>query len=439
MFDILFCNADIITMCDESRTVLNGYVGVEGKYITYVGKDLPSAPSKRTIDCTGKILMPGLINTHTHTAMSLLRGYADDYALNEWLFDKVFPVEGRLTAEAIEAGVRLGFAEMIRTGTTSISDMYYFQPMAAQVALDMGIRASFCNGIICFDADSFNPDADRGVQETITLSREFHNAGNGRIKADASIHAEYTSSPKIWHFVNNLADKYNLNMQIHLSETKSEHENCIEKYGKTPSQILAENGVFDRKTIAAHCVWLSEDDMDLLAKKGVSCAHNPISNLKLASGIASVRKMTDHGMNVALGTDGCCSNNTHDLFEEIRAAALLAKGISYDPTALCAYDALKLATVNGALAQGRENEVGRIKEDLEADIILLDMNSPITRPMYDPISAVVYSASGRDVCMTMIQGKILYENGEYKTVDIEKAISDADELAKKIISGEDLC
>ncbi len=439
MFDILFCNADIITMCDETPTVSGGYVGVEGRKITYVGKERPEGEVKRTIDCKDKILMPGLINTHTHTAMSLLRGYADDYALNEWLFDKVFPTEARLTAPAIEAGVRLGFAEMLRTGTTSISDMYYFQPHAAQIALDMGIRASFCNGIICFDADSFNPDADRGVSETIILAEQFHNAGDGRIKADASIHAEYTSSPKIWQFVLDMADKYNLNMQIHLSETKSEHENCIEKYGKTPASILAENGVFERKAIAAHCVWLSEDDMDLLSSKGVSCAHNPISNLKLASGIAPVRKMMDHGMNVALGTDGCCSNNTHDLFEEIRIAALLAKGISYDPTALCAYDALKLATVNGAIAQGREKEVGKIESGMEADIILLDMHTPITRPVYDPVSAVVYSASGRDVCMTMIQGKILYENGEFKTVDIEKAMADADALAIKITSGEELC
>ncbi|MBQ9832754.1 MAG: amidohydrolase [Clostridia bacterium] len=436
MFDILFCNADIITMCDENPVIRGGYVGINGKHITYVGNERPEGKAKRCIDCCHKVLMPGLVNTHTHTAMSLLRGYADDYALNEWLFDKVFPVEARLTEQAIEAGVTLGFAEMLRTGTTSISDMYYFQPKAAQIALDCGIRASFCNGIIAFDADAFNPESDRGVTETKILAERFHNAGDGRIKADASIHAEYTSSPKIWHFVNDMADKYGLNMQIHLSETKNEHENCIEKYGKTPTAILAENGVFERKAIAAHCVWLSEDDMDILASKGVSCAHNPISNLKLASGIANVRKMLDHGMNVALGTDGCCSNNTHDLFEEIRFASLLAKGTSYDPTALCAYDTLKLATVNGALAQGRENEIGRIKCGLEADIILLDLSSPITRPYYDPISAVVYSTSGRDVYMTMIQGKILYENGEYKTIDIEKAIANADSLATKITNGE---
>lgn len=438
MFDILFCGADIITMCDESPVIREGFVGVTGKKVSYAGREKPEGDAARIIDCKHKILMPGLVNAHTHTAMCLLRGYADDYALQDWLYNKVFPVEAKLTPKAVMAGVRLGFAEMLRTGTTSISDMYYFQPQMAQLALDCGIRASICNAVIAFDEDAFDPKADRAILETIELAEYFHGKGDGRIRADAAIHAEYTSTPKTWRTVVGMAQKYGLCLQVHLSETEAEHKECIGRHGKTPAAVMAENRVFDVKAIAAHCVWITDDDMDILAQKGVSCAHNPVGNLKLASGIARVKAMQERGMNVALGTDGCCSNNTHDLFEEIKAAALLAKGTSLDPTALSAYEALKLATVNGARAQGRENEIGKIQAGMEADIILVDLSEPMTRPVYDPVSAIVYSVRGSDVCLTMVQGRVLYENGLYHTIDIERAIEEADMYAKKIANGEAL-
>ena len=427
MFDILFKNAAVLTMDDTRPFIEKGFVGVQGGKIAYVGEAEPAESAKRVIDCKNKALMPGLVNAHAHTAMCLMRGYADDYALQEWLFDKVFPVEARLDARAVLAGVRLGFAEMLRTGTTSLSDMYCFQPEAARLALESGMRASFCNGIVALG--EFDPVNDRSMVETRALISEFHGAGNGRIKADVSIHGEYTSPPETWRYAVELGQKHGLNMHVHLSETKREHDECVEKHGKTPARRFYEHGVFDLKTIAAHCAWVTDEDIEILALKGVSCAHNPVSNLKLASGIAPVRKMLARGVNVALGTDGCCSNNTHDLFEEVKLAALLAKGITGDPTVLPAYEALKLATVNGARAQGRENEIGRIMEGLEADIILIDLNAPTVRPVYSVESALAYSATGERVCLTMVQGKVLYESGSYTTIDIEEAYNEVERYA----------
>lgn len=432
MLDTLFVKADILTMDDARPVLRGGFVGVKAGKIVYVGDHKPPEDAKREIDCAKKALMPGLINTHAHTAMCVMRGYADDYTLQEWLFDRVFPVEARLDERAVLAGARLGFAEMLRTGTTSVSDMYYFQTAVAELALEVGIRASLCNAVVALGS-GFDYENDRSTQETRALIADYHGAGGGRIRADVSIHAEYTSPPEVWRRVAELGQKHGLNMHVHLSETKKEHDDCVQKYGKTPARRFAENGVFDLKTIAAHCVWVSGDDMDLFARHGVSCAHNPVSNLKLASGIAPVREMLSRGVNVSLGTDGCCSNNTHDLFEEIKLAALLAKGTALDPTAMPAYQALKLATVNGARAQGRENEVGRIKEGLEADIILVDLGSPMTQPYYSPESAVVYSATGERVCLTMVQGKVLCENGAFTTIDLERAYDEVERHAVKLV------
>jgi 5-methylthioadenosine/S-adenosylhomocysteine deaminase len=217
-----------------------------------------------------------------------------------------------------------------------------------------------------------------------------------------------------------LAAENNLRLQIHLSETEAEHEACVKRYGKTPAKILSENGVFSRKTTAAHCCWLTEGDMDILAANGATAAHCPISNLKLSAGAAQAAKMQAHGINVALGTDGACSNNNLDLFEELKTAALLQKYLTKDPTTLPAYEAIKLATVNGAIGQGRENETGKIAVGYDADMIMLNLDAPHLFPLNDPCSAVAYAASGSDVDLTMVQGRILYESGEYKTIDMEK-------------------
>ena len=433
--DYLFQNATVLTMCDERPVLQNGFVGVAGGKVVYVGETAPEEPAARTIGCRGKFLLPGLVNAHAHTAMCLMRGYADDYTLQTWLYEKVFPVEARLDERAILAGARLGFAEMLRTGTTSASDMYFREPAVAALALECGMRVSLSNAVLAFDEATYDPEKDRAIQETRALIRDFHGAGNGRIRADAAIHAEYTSYPAVWRYVTDIARENGLVLQVHVSETKKEHEECLARRGVTPTRALYDAGVFEAKVLAAHGVWLSDEDMDIFAEAGASVAHCPVSNLKLGSGIARLAEMKRHGMNVALGTDGCCSNNTHDLFEEVKLAALLQKGVSGDPTCVTAYESLKMATVGGAKAQGRENEIGRIAEGFDADLILIDADSPILRPVYDPISTTVYSATGRDVCLTMVQGRILYENGQFTTIDVEQAMHEVEHYAVPIVRG----
>ena len=377
--------------------------------------------------------MPGLINAHAHTAMCVMRGYADDYPLQSWLFDKVFPVEARLDERAIVAGAVLGMAEMVRGGTVSFSDMYFCQPAVAKAVAKAGMKANLCNAVIAL-GDDYDFEADRAVKETRELLREY--GASGPIRADVSIHAEYTSSPAIWRRVHEWAAEHGVITHIHLSETRSEHEEAKARHGVTAAAAFARHGIFDTPVLAAHGVWLEEGDMALLAEKGVSLAHCPVSNMKLGSGMADVHAMLDAGMNVCLGTDGVCSNNSLDLFEEVKLAALIAKGKRLDPTALPAYEALKMATVNGARAQGRGGETGRIAPGYDAGIIMINTDAPHMNPVYDPISAVVYSTRGSDVELTMVRGKTLYRAGEWLTIDVEAAIKEVKEYAVPIVLGK---
>ena len=404
----------------------HGYVGVNGGKINYVSKNAPAEPATRVISGSRRLLMPGIINSHSHLPMSLLRGYADDYRLQEWLFDHIFPAEAKLDERCINAGIRLGLAESIRFGVISSTDMYYHLSQIAEAVIESGAKANITNPLLCLDMDKFDFEKDRGVIENREVLARFKGKGEGRLILDAGIHAEYTSGPTAWQKCSAFAKENNLRMQIHLSETEHEHTACVKKYGKTPTAILCENGVFSIKTTAAHCCWISDDDMDILADNGVTVAHCPVSNLKLSSGIAQVTKMQERGINVALGTDGACSNNNHDLFEEIKTAALLQKYLTKDPAVLPAYEAIKLATVNGAIGQGREKETGKVAIGYDADLIMLNLDAPHLFPLNDPCSAVAYSARGSDVCLTMVQGKILYENGEFKTLDIEKIRHEAE-------------
>ena len=416
--DILFSDSIVITMNDDKPVLFHGYVGITGRKVSYVGETPPAEPAARTIN--GGLLMPGLINSHSHLPMALLRGYADDYRLQEWLFDHIFPAEGKLDERCIDAGIRLGLAECIRFGVVSCTDMYFHLPRIAEAVLETGAKANISNALLCLDMNTFDFEKDRGTIEARAALAQYKGLGDGRLIIDAGIHGEYTSAPAAWQKSVAFAAENNLRLHIHLSETETEHTACIQRHCKTPAEILHEHGVFSRTTTAAHCCWLTESDMDLLAANGATAAHCPVSNLKLASGIAPVAKMRARGLNVALGTDGACSNNNHDMFEEIKTAALLQKYLTGDPSVMPAYEAIKLATVNGALGQGRENETGRILPGYDADLIMLNLDAPHLFPLNDPCAAVAYAAKGSDVCLTMVQGKVLYENGEYKTIDLEK-------------------
>ena len=424
--DILFNDITVITMEDRqqgesvSPVLLHGYVGIDGRKVSYVGDKPPAEKAARVIDGSRRLLMPGLVNSHSHLPMAVLRGYVDDYRLHEWLFDHIFPAEDRLDERCIAAGVRLSLAECLRFGTVSCTDMYFYLPQIAEAVLESGIKANITNALLCLDMNCFDFEKDKSTIEVRKVLADYSGRTDGRLIVDAGIHAEYTSDPAAWRESAAFAAENNLRLQLHLSETESEHTACIEKYGKTPTEIFCENGVFTRKTTAAHCCWVTKSDMEILASHGATVASCPVSNLKLSSGIAPVMQMRSHGLNVALGTDGVCSNNNHDMFEEIKTAALLQKYTAGDPSVLPAYEAIKLATVNGALGQGRENETGRIVSGYDADLIMLNLDAPHLFPLNDPLAAAAYAARGSDVCLTMVQGRILYENGEYKTIDLEK-------------------
>ncbi len=420
MLDLLLKDLTVVAMDDAGTVLQKGCIGIKAGKIAYVGADFPSEEAAQVKDCAGKIAMPGLVNTHSHSYMSLMRGYADDYPLQTWLYDHVFPAEANIKPEDVYLGTQLTMAEMLASGTISLTDMTMHLPHMARAVAEAGLYGNLSNGAMCFSEAGYDFEGDNVTRQSRELLCGLHNSDNGRIRLDASIHAEYTSFPRLWQDYAAFAGEHGLNMHVHLSETKSEHDNCVAKYGKTPAAMLAENGVFDTRATAAHCVWITEEDMALLAAKGVTAAHNPVSNLKLASGIAPVAKMLEKGVNVALGTDGVCSNNNHDLFEEIKLAALLQKGITGDAGVLPARQALYMATRAGAFAQGREGQIGQLKAGFDASLILVDADRPGLFPVHHPQSTLAYSARGGDVCMTMIRGKVLYENGIFTSIDMER-------------------
>lgn len=429
--DTLFSGATVVTMDESMHVYTDGFVGVTDGKISYVGKNPPPEDAKpqKIIDATGLVLMPGLINCHTHLPMTILRGYADDYDLQTWLTKYMFPKEDRLDDRAVKAASLLGIAECLRFGVTSVSEMYDHVGAIAEAAAESGIKANISRGATMFLGDDFDFETFPACRELVRERAKWDGYDHGRIKIEAGVHAEYTSTYQYWDAISEYAINEGLRMQVHLSETKNEHETCLEKYGLTPAEILDCHHVFDVPTTAAHCVWLSESDRKLLAKRKVSAVHCPVSNLKLASGVADVMAMVKDGMNVCLGTDGAASNNNLDLFDEIKLAALLAKEKRHDPTAVAAPAALMMATVCGARAQGREHECGMIKKGLDADLILLDFTQPHLMPCHNVISSLVYSASGHDVTLTMVRGKILYAGGNYPTIDLPAVVRELAEYA----------
>ena len=431
---VLFTNVTAVLM-DEAGTILkNGYVQVEGTSITYVGTDRPQGDFDRVVDCSGKVMMPGLVNAHTHLPMTLMRGYGGGCDLQTWLLDYIFPAEGKLDPRAVSAGAGLGLAEMIAAGVTCVADMYMKTGTIARQIVEAGISANLsCGGVYFGAPEDFSPETCGDCRNQIALTEEWHGANDGQILVDASIHGEYTSHKELWQWMADYAQSHNLGMHVHISETKLEHEQCLERHGKTPLAILDQYGVWERGGTAAHCVWVSDEDMAIMAQKHVTAVHNPVSNLKLGSGVARVPKMLEAGVNVALGTDGVSSNNSADLFEEIKLAAMLHKGVNLDPMTVTARQALEMATVNAARALGRNT--GVVAPGKVADLILVDFTRPNLIPCHDVEENLVFAARGSDVSMNMARGKIIYEKGEFLTLDLEKIRSEVEEYALPRIFG----
>lgn len=408
-------NATLLPEYGFSGTVC---VTVENKKITAIEESLHDEKGAEIIDCKGNLLIPAFYNVHSHAAMTLFRGYGEDLPLQRWLDERILPAEDRLTYQSVYSGTKWAIAEMIRGGVVSFSDMYMFEDAVADAVLETGIKANVSRSLVSFDPE-IDMSSDYRLAEAISLYEKYHNADDGRLMVDMALHAEYTNVPRACEYVGEYAATHGLRMQLHLSETEHEHKKCIERHGKTPTRFFADLGVFDVPTTTAHCVWVDDADIEILAQKGVSVAHNPISNLKLGSGVMPLKKMLAAGINVGLGTDGTASNNRLDLLREMQTAAILHKGILRDPACTTAKDMIPLATVNGAIAQGR-TDCGRVQIGYRADLILIDRNNIHNIPAYDDYAMLAYSAERFDVQMTMADGRILYRNGEYTLIDEER-------------------
>ncbi len=412
---ILFKNVRLLEEYGYGESTVN--VLVNGTSVYYVGKNIPDEKADRVVEGNGNLLMPAFYNTHCHSAMTLFRGYGDDLPLQRWLTEKIFPAEDRLNGERVYWGSMLAIAEMIKNGVVSFSDMYFFLDETARAVEETGIKANLSRSIVSFDKDA-DFSLDQRVLESVDIFNRWHGKADGRIKIDMSLHAEYTNVEGCFRYVAGLTKEFGTGFQIHVSETESEHLECIERHGMTPTRFLDYCGVLDNPVTAAHCVYVSDDDIKLMAQKGVSVAHNAVSNLKLGSGVMPYRKMKDAGVNVTLGTDGVASNNRLSILRELQFATLIHKGVERNPAVTIASDMIRCATKNGALAQGRV-DAGEIKVGNRADLILIDMNAINNIPAYSIDSAVCYSANDDNVLMTVCDGNILYENGSYTTIDEE--------------------
>lgn len=423
-----------ITIIDENFSVKeNKCVGITGDKIVYIGDEMPQNASEYgdVYQGKGKLLMPGFYNAHAHSPMALMRGYGENMALQDWLTKRIFPFEGKLTGDAVYWGTMLCMAESLKFGIVSTSDMYYFISDMVKAVSDSGVKNNISRSIVNFDGTGIE-ELD-SIKELLDAHKNFNNIENERIKIEASLHAEYTSDESTVKGLADLSKKQNMSMQVHVSETKLEHEECKARHGgRTPVKYLYDCGLFDVPTIAAHCVYIEDDDFDILKEKKVTVATNPVSNLKLASGIADTGKMLEKGVNLAIGTDSVASNNSLNFIEEMKTLALVSKVRNMNPTVITPKEAIYAATRGGALAQGR-TDCGLVKEGMKADLIVIDIQRVHWHPIHDLLNNLVYSASGSDIELTMVDGKVLYNDGEYATIDEEQVIFEVENVKKEIL------
>lgn len=430
MIDILVRGGLLVTMDSDRRIIRNGSVAIEGSRIVAVGERV-TEKADIVIDARGKAVLPGLINGHTHLAMTLLRGFADDMPLDKWLSNKIWPMEKLMRPRDCYIGALLGSLEMIKSGTTCFADNYFHMDQVARAVIKAGLRGVLSYGMI-------DRDDEKKMREEIRIGRSFvasfHGKARGRILTMFGPHAPYTCSTDCLLKVKELARRFQVGIHIHLAESSEEVKQTTEKYGKRPVEYLNAIDFLGPEVLAAHCVWVTEREIEMIRDKGVKPVHNPTSNMKMGSGIAQVPEMLESGIPVALGTDGAASNNTLDMFKEMKLAALLAKARKLDPAVLPAMKALEMATINGATALGLQKEIGSLEVGKKADLIVVNLKKPHLSPMHDIVSHLVYSASGSDVDTVVVDGKVLMERGEVLTVDEEKVLNLSQKTSDDLVS-----
>ena len=420
-------NTLILTM--TGAPLFTGDILIENETIKSIGLvDPRDTEGAYIIDGRRTVAMPGLVNTHTHAAMTLLRSYADDMELMPWLNDKIWPAEAKFVNEYIYWGSALAAVEMIQSGTTTFADMYDSMHEVAKVTEESGLRANLARGCVVFS----DPEL-KNIQKNVRLYENFNNTADGRIKVWFAPHAPYTCPPEYVEKIVEAAKSCNAGIHVHLAETLDEQHQIAEGYGKTPTEYLNDLGVFELPTLAAHSVYLNDSDIAILKEHNVGIAHNPSSNLKLASGIANIPKYLQAGLNVGIGTDGCSSNNTLNMFKEMTICSFVQKVNAMDPTVLPAEEILRLATIGGAKALRWDDEIGTLEVGKKADLILVDIDKPHFAPWNNPVSDLVYSAQGSDVKTTIVNGKLLMKDYEVLTLDVERIMAETERIARNVL------
>lgn len=400
---------------------------IDGNRIVSAGKreSAPAFEAEQTIDGNGALAMPGLVNLHTHTPMTLLRSVGSDMKLDDWLNKAIFPLERCLTDEAVRAGTDLGIMEMLRFGTTSFNDMYMHMDAVAEGVRDSGMRALLGHGVVDFD------ESCADLEPGIAFAKKWHKTENGRIRVSLAPHSEGATTPVVLRKIEQYATQLGLVIHVHASETKLDYDESLQRRGMTPPQYLESLGILNHPVIAAHCVWFTDEDIDLFARRGATIVHSPVSNLKLASGVAPIHKMLEKGCKVALGTDGVASNNNLNLWEELKLMPMLQKGTLLDPVVVSPAQTLAAATTVGAKAMGYD-DLGLLKEGYLADLVLVDTHKPNLVPANDWENHLIYATQGSDVMLTMVDGKVLYNNGTYTILNPDGVLQRGQDAAIRL-------
>ncbi len=427
--DTLISGVTVVTMNEKSEVLFGAHLGIDDGKIAYIGKDAPADTPATIIDGTGMVAIPGLINCHTHLPTAVLRNYLDDAnkidALKELLIR-----QSKMDERAGRAAIKLALAECLRFGVTSVSDLYYSPEVTAEIAAEVGIKANIALAATRFvdDSEGFDFETDPGCKMLVSAVEKWHNYDNGRIKIDAGLHAEFTSNHLLWEALSAYAAEQGLGIQMHLAETAEEVLDCEERTGLTQAELLNCHGMFRVPVTAAGCAHLTELEQKMLGKAKASAVATPIAAAKQGYAPTPITDLVKAGVNVALGTDSAVASGNLDLFEVMRFVALQARQAGGDADTMPAVAPLMMATVCGAKAQGRTDS-GMLKEGMDADIALIDFSAPHLIPCHNVISSLVFSAKGGDVAMTMVRGKILYQNGKFTTINLNEVVQEMMEYA----------